>query len=102
MIGWVDRAVSCAGLSKIVKVALFLPVFVLAGCAHSSTALDDAQERCMKQGGMLMIIYTQELTLSGAGEQIPSPGRCVMPENFDKDAPANPPPPPQQPAKPSN
>jgi len=51
---------------------------------------------------MLMIIYTQELTLSGAGEQIPSPGRCVMPENFDKDAPANPPPPPQQPAKPSN
>lgn len=86
------------------KSALFalLPVFALAGCVQKSNLLDDAQERCMKQGGMLMIIYTQELTLSGAGEQIPSPGRCVMPENFDKDAPADPPLPPQQPAKPSN
>lgn len=72
-----------------------LPLLLLAGCAHPPT-LEDLQEQCMKKGGMLMIIYTQELTLSGAGEQIPSPGRCVMPENFDKDAPASPPP------KPSN
>jgi hypothetical protein len=96
---WVDRAVFCAGLRKIVKSALFalLPVFALAGCVQKSSLLDDAQERCMKQGGMLMIIYTQELTLSGAGEQIPSPGRCVMPENFDKpSAPEQPPPQPAQ------
>ena len=60
-----------------------LPVFALAGCVHVPT-LDELQEQCMKKGGMLMIIYTQELTLSGAGEQIPSPGKCVMPENFEK------------------
>ena len=98
MVGWVDRAVFCAGLRKIVKSALFalLPVFALAGCVNKST-LDDAQERCTKQGGMLMIIYTQELTLSGAGEQIPSPGKCVMPENFEK--PSTPEPPGPPPAK---
>jgi len=52
----------------------------------------------MKQGGMLMIIYTQEITASGPGEQIPSPGRCVMPDNFQ--APSTTP--PQQPASQGN
>ena len=85
------------------KLALLLPVFALAGCVHAPT-LEELQERCMKQGGMLMIIYTQELTLSGAGEQIPSPGRCIMPENFDKPSTTEPPPPgpTQKPAAKSN
>ena len=98
---WVDRAIFCAGLRKIVKSALIalLPVFALAGCVHVPT-LDELQEQCMKKGGMLMIIYTQEITLSGIGDQIPSPGRCVMPENFDK--PSTPQQPPsQQPAAPA-
>ena len=80
------------------KFALFalLPVFALAGCVNKST-LDDAQERCTKQGGMLMIIYTQELSLSGVGDQIASPGRCVMPENFDKPSTSSPEPAAQKP-----
>ena len=46
---------------------------------------------------MLMIIYTQEITANGPGEQIPNPGRCVMPENFETNStppPATPPPKP--------
>src|SRR5262245_2462671 len=100
---WIDRANACAALRKVVKFALvaLLPVFALAGCVHPPT-LEELQEQCMKKGGMLMIIYTQEITMAGGpGEQIPSPGRCVLPENFDKDAPIDPPP-PQQPVKPSN
>jgi len=75
-----------------VKSALLalLPVFVLAGCVHKLT-LEELQDQCMKQGGMLMIIYTQEITASGPGEQIPSPGKCVTPRNFE--APSTPPPP---------
>ena len=85
---------------KAAPVAL-LPVFALAGCVHAPT-LDELQEQCMKKGGMLMIIYTQELTLSGAGEQIPSPGRCIMPENFDKPSTPQPSQQPGAPAPKSN
>ena len=102
MIGWVDRAIRCAGFRKIAKFALFLPVFALAGCVHAPT-LEDLQEQCMQKGGMLMIVYTQEITLSGGpGEQIPSAGRCVMPENFDKSAEQAPPQPAQPPPAQSN
>ena len=65
-----------------------LPVLVLAGCQSRST-LDEAQEQCMKKGGMLMIIYTQEISLSGVGPQVASPGDCVMPSKFDQPAPSN-------------
>jgi hypothetical protein len=97
---WVDRAKHCAGIGKIVKSALLalLPVLALAGCVHKLT-LEDIQEQCMKRGGMLMIIYTQEITASGPGEQIPSPGKCVMPENFAAPSTPSPQTPaPQQPA----
>jgi len=71
-----------------VKPALFaiLPVLALAGCTHRST-LEEAQEQCMKAGGMLMIVYTQEITLSGPGPQVASPGDCVMPSKFDAPSP---------------
>ncbi|MEO8301474.1 MAG: hypothetical protein ABI608_06765 [Rhizomicrobium sp.] len=59
-----------------------LPALVLAGCAHKLT-LDEAQEQCMKKGGMLMMIYTQEITASGPGPQIASPGNCVLASRFD-------------------
>ena len=66
------------------KFAPFALLPLLAGCVHAPT-LEDLQEQCMKKGGMLMIVYTQEITLAGGpGEQIPSAGRCVMPESFDK------------------
>jgi hypothetical protein len=82
-----------------VKFAPFALLPLLAGCVHTPT-LDELQEQCMKRGGMLMIVYTQEITLSGGpGEQIPSAGRCVMPESFDKPSgkPLQPPPPEQPP-----
>ena len=41
----------------------------------------------MKAGGMLMIVYTQEITLSGPGPQVASPGDCVMPSKFDAPSP---------------
>jgi len=45
----------------------------------------------MKNGGMLMLIYTQEITASGPGEQIVSPGNCVLADKFDPPAAAPPP-----------
>lgn len=60
-----------------------LPMLALAGGCQSKNTLDEAQERCMNKGGMLMIIYTQEISLSGLGPQVASPGDCVLPSNFD-------------------
>ena len=65
-----------------------LAAFALAGCQHKLT-LDEAQEQCMKNGGMLMIIYTQEVSLSGVGPQVASPGDCVSASKFDQPAPSN-------------
>lgn len=72
------------------KPALFAILLALAGC-QSKMTLDEAQELCMKKGGMLTIIYTQAITTSGPGPQIASPGDCVMPSQFDRPAPSNPP-----------
>ena len=41
----------------------------------------------MQKGGMLMIIYTQEITLAGPGPQVASPGDCILPSKFDAPAP---------------
>ena len=71
-----------------------LPAFVLAGCQYKLT-LEEAQQRCMKNGGMLVLIYTQEITAAGPGEQIVSPGHCVLADKFDAPAP-----PPGQPVTP--
>ena len=65
-----------------------LPALALAGCQHKLT-LDEAQEQCMKKGGMLMIVYTQEITAAGVGPQVASPGDCVSPSKFDAPAPSN-------------
>lgn len=91
------RAEFRAEILKFAKSALLAiaPALVLAGCQHASP-LDEAQERCAKQGGMLMIVYTQEITMSGPGEQVPSPGRCVMPDNFQESSTPSPPQPAAQ------
>jgi len=61
---------------------------MLAGCQHQLT-LEEAQEQCTKKGGLLMVIYTQQITASGPGEQVANPGNCISPSKFD--APNNPP-----------
>lgn len=71
-----------------------LPVLVLAGCAHKPT-LEEAQEQCLKQGGMLVLVYTQEITAAGPGPQVINPGNCVLASKFD--APATTPPAPAAP-----
>lgn len=87
-----------AGLSRkvlrggktIVKSALFafLAGFVLAGC-QSKMTLEEAQALCTKKGGFLVVIYTQQITVSGAGPQIASPGNCIAPSKFDITPPAS-------------
>jgi hypothetical protein len=71
-----------------VKSALFAFVagFVLAGC-QSKMTLEEAQALCTKKGGLLVVIYTQQVTASGAGPEIASPGNCVSPNKFDITAP---------------
>ena len=74
------------------RTALFaiLAAFMLAGCQHKLT-LDEAQEQCMKKGGLLMVIYTQQITASGPGEQVASPGNCISSSKFDAPQTNNPP-----------
>ena len=33
---------------------------------------------------MLMVIYSQKVTLSGMEPEVATPGDCIMPEKFDK------------------
>ena len=67
--------------------AAILGAFVLAGCQEKLT-LEEAQAQCAKEGGFLVIIYTQQITTSGAGPQIASPGNCVASSKFDIASPA--------------
>ena len=56
--------------------------FVLAGCQHELT-LEEAQALCTKQGGFLVVFYSQKITTSGIGPQIATPGNCISPSKFD-------------------
>ncbi len=62
--------------------------FVLASCQHNLT-LEEAQALCTKQGGLLVVIYTQTVTASGIGPQVASPGDCVSPDKFGVTPPAS-------------
>lgn len=73
------------------RFVVFALVFILAGCQHKLT-LEEAQALCEKQGGLMVVIYTQKLTMSGPGEQVASPGDCVATDKFGV-APAESPPP---------
>ena len=53
---------------------------LLAGC-HAMT-LEEARAACTKQGGFLVVVHTQKLTLAGVGDEVDSPGRCVSPDQF--------------------
>jgi hypothetical protein len=73
-----------------VKSALFvfLAGLVLTGC-QSKMTLEEAQALCTKNGGLLVVIYTQQITASGPGPQIASPGNCISPSKFDIAPPAS-------------
>lgn len=64
-----------------------LVLMALAGCQAPMT-LEEAQARCTKQGGLLTIIYTQQITASGIGQPVGAPGECVSPERFEAGAPS--------------
>jgi hypothetical protein len=67
-----------------------LSVFVLGGCQTRLT-LEEAQARCTKQGGFLVIIHSQKISRAGAvGPDEPSPGDCISPDKFDAAAPGAP------------
>ena len=77
-------------------VMMALGAAVLAGCEHQMT-LEEARAACTKQGGFLVVLHTQKVTMSGVGPEIDSPGDCVSPSKFD-----NPEPPPANAPKPEN
>jgi hypothetical protein len=66
----------------VVILAVTVGTFVLAGCQHRQT-LEEAQALCTKQGGFLVVIYSQKITTSGIGPQVASPGDCVSSSKFD-------------------
>lgn len=72
----------------------FAGAFALAGCQHQPT-LEEAQAACAKQGGFLVVFYSQKVTTAGLGPQIATPGNCVSAGKFDRSpaasAPAAPP-----------
>jgi hypothetical protein len=75
-----------------VKFALVLILemasIVLAGC-QSGPTVEEARALCTKQGGFLVVFYTQKVTLSGLGPEVATPGDCISPSKFDL-APAAP------------
>jgi hypothetical protein len=70
--------------------------FVLAGCQHQLT-LEEARALCTKQGGFLVVIHSQKITMAGLGEEKDSPGNCISPDKFGTSPPA-----PSPAAKPAN
>ena len=63
--------------------SLILAALTLAGCQTSLT-LEEAQAMCAKQGGLLVVIYTQKITRRSVDPVVASPGNCVSPGKFDK------------------
>ena len=59
----------------------------LAGCQEKLT-LEQAQALCTKKGGLLVVIYSQKITMAGPGPETASPGDCISSSKFDA---ANPP-----------
>ena len=66
-------------------VMVLLGALVLAGCEHQMT-LEEARAACTKQGGFLVVIHTQKVTLSGVEPEKESPGDCISSGKFDNAA----------------
>jgi len=69
-----------------VRFIVLAMAFVLAGCQHKMT-LEEAQELCEKEGGFLVVIYSQKITASGPGDQVMSPGDCISTDKYGITAP---------------
>lgn len=67
-------------------VGLALASLALAACQPGLT-LEEAQAQCTKQGGLLVVIYTEKITRSSIGPVVASPGNCVSPSKFEKETP---------------
>ena len=80
---------------------VILGAIVLAGCQHGPT-LEEAQALCTKQGGFLVVFYSQKVTASGIGPQIASPGNCISSSKFDIAPAASPPPASDKPSASAN
>jgi len=82
---------------------LEMSLIVLAGC-QSGPTLEEARALCTKQGGFLVVFYTQKVTLSGLGPEVASPGDCISPSKFDlaQPTPASPAPPVSSAPAPAN
>jgi hypothetical protein len=77
-------------MGDVVRFIVLALAFVLAGCQHKLT-LEEAQELCEKQGGFLVVIYTQKITASGPGDRVAGPGDCISTEKYGIAAPDAPP-----------
>ena len=64
-----------------------LAALALTGCEHRMT-LEEARAACTKQGGFLVVIHSQKVTMAGVGQEIDSPGDCVSASKFDPGKPA--------------
>jgi predicted small secreted protein len=83
-------------VKRISVLTVALGACVLAGCEHRMT-LEEARAACTKQGGFLVVLHTQKVTMSGVGPEIDSPGDCVSPDKFDNAKPSS-----ENAAKPAN
>ena len=76
------------------RLVLMALLGALAGCEHQMT-LEEARAACTKQGGFLVVIHTQKVTLSGVEPEKESPGNCISADKFNNAAkPAKPAPAP--------
>jgi len=64
-------------------VLLALAAFGLAACQTHKLTLEEAQAQCTQKGGLLVVIYTQKISLAGTEPEVASPGDCLSPKNFD-------------------
>ena len=73
------RRTRCMG--DVVRFVILAMTLMLAGCQHKLT-LEEAQALCEKQGGFLVVIYTQKITASGPGDQVARPGDCLRTDQY--------------------
>jgi hypothetical protein len=72
-------------------VFLALAGLVLGGCESEKLTLEQAQARCTKKGGFLVVIYTQKITTAGLEPEVAIPGDCLSPKSYDTPAAKAPP-----------
>jgi len=68
---------------RVKRIAVVIAALLgLAACQEKLT-LEQAQALCTKKGGLLVVIYSQKITMAGPGPETASPGDCISPSKFD-------------------